>query len=184
MSAIEMYGMNREQVARVCCISEAQVKGWAQDRGRLFPEKERGRGTPWSYRMTDAMKLSCVAALVDSGMNIGQACDAIRPYSPYGSFLHDGPDFVLSLNEKGRWVGAWGTNTPVRLVINLLPLFKRVVAGVEEIVSEDDDLTAEDKESLMTEWRNLSEKLISTREQQSQTQVRGNASVDATLVSE
>lgn len=145
----EGYPLNREQVARACGISAAQVKGWGQDRGRLFPEKEQGRGSPWTYTLRDAMKLAVVSALVDRGFSVGEACDAIRPLP----LADNSTPVVLTKDGEGKWVQSFDAEEIVSIRVDMLKIYQRVAARLEEVVSEDASLSDADRKAFIANLR-------------------------------
>lgn len=120
------YSFDRAETARVAGVSEDQVRNW-MDRYKLFPEKRQGRGYHISFGLREIMKLSAVSSLIHSGISPLHACEALDPYSVFGTWLHN-PDglFWLSKNHEGRWVGMHGSGIVVSIVINTHELYVKI----------------------------------------------------------
>lgn len=135
--------LGRGDAARAAGITEAQLTNWFT-RYNLFPSKRQGTGT-WAYfTFSDIMLLAGVRELVGAGMEPQKAADALRNYTLYGSFLHDGRSrwasqpgtFSLTMNADGRWVGVDGDRYKVKIELRTWPIFDEVFPRFVEIFRE------------------------------------------------
>jgi hypothetical protein len=144
----ESYSVNRETAAEICGITDNQLRLWV-DRVDLFPEKRKGRGYHTSYDLKDLMKIAAVATLVESTLSVNEACDALRPYTVYSTYLHnmrdldtgelraDAGEMHLSLTKNGRWIAAWGDDIPMSIVLRTRPLFKKVAGNLLKVIRKN-----------------------------------------------
>jgi len=81
--------------------------------------------------------------LMDGGMAAPDAVAAVRPYSPYGSLLHNTPVagrlaspgiFFLAQTPEGRWVGFDGPDVKVSIQVRMWAIFDEVFPRFCEVV--------------------------------------------------
>ncbi len=116
MVEIERFSVRIASAAHAVGVSETDIRSWINREG-MFSEKRRGQGVPLSFTIQNLFNLAAVRALISAGFTVRAACEAIRPYEVYGSFLEN-HDFILSMNEAGRLIGIWGSGIPVTIHID------------------------------------------------------------------
>lgn len=167
----EQFSLDRASAAEVVGLTEAQIANWITKYG-LFPEKRQGKGSHFFFLFGDVIGLATIKALMDSGVTAPDAVAAVRPYSPYGSLLHNRADeffrypgtFFLAQNHEGRWVGRDGPDVKVSLHVRMWPIFDEVFPNFcDQLRIYARAVPAERLEEVIEEYRVRIEQLRSER---------------------
>lgn len=160
----EEWPIGRALAADVLGVEDGTLANWL-NRYNVFPEKRRGSGVSLSFLFRDVFKLAVMATLIEHGLSPSEAADAVRPYSPYGSLLHNHEgEFVLTRNNDGRWVGADGPDKVLRIVVRTWPVFDRIFAAyIKNMVSDTRGASKADIKLAVDEYRSAMSKLREER---------------------
>lgn len=157
---LEQLSLDRAGAAEAVGITEAQIANWVTKYG-MFPEKRQGKGAHFFFLLTDVVALATVKVLIDAKMAAPEAVAAVKPYSPYGTLLHDpaGPftypgTFFLAQNHDDRWVGMDSDKVKVSIEVRMWPVFDEVFPRFcEQLRQRTGALSPERLEEIIDEYR-------------------------------